>query len=74
MKKRSTIRERIVSKVMKTGRINTSMVSRMFRNADSTLIQCSKMRRVRELHQEGLLTRTSRGQYIKTKRFDSTFR
>lgn len=68
-----TIREKIISKVKKTGKIDSKTASKMFKDRDSINISCSIMRRAREMKDEGLLKRVGRGEYVKTKKFDKKF-
>lgn len=68
-----SIREKIIDKVRKTGKMDSSIARKMFKEADADLLSSSIMRRTRELHSEGYLKRTERGSYVKTKKFDKKF-
>jgi len=68
-----TIREKIIKKVKKVGKINNKIATSLFKDRSSINISNSVMRRVRELKDSGLLKRVARGEYIKTKKFDKIY-
>lgn len=68
-----TIREKIINKVKKVGKMNKKIATSIFKDRNSENISNSVMRRVRELKAEGLLKSVGSGEYIKTKKFDKKF-